>query len=340
MTAFLSPLLQDPQFNNQGNFLVSGLIWFYEAGTTTPLLAYQDESGTIAWSNPIVLNARGETGGQIWLAGGQSYKMILETPPDYGQQHGTVISVFDDVTGVNDATSVQTVNNWIPFTATTVHPSSGVAFYVDGDYLSTFQDQRRLKITCNAGTVYGGIVSTAYNNSLDTTLVTVDADNGTSIAGTSAVSYGFVETSPSSIPVAVTVDSDDLIGISWDGSALSVNVDGSTYTQWPIETTQTEFSALTVLGNAVLTAANFPSTLANPGRINIAGLEVKWGQDTIGTGATTITFAAAFPTACLNVYLTTYDAATHTGYVTTLAPASFTAKAVSSGTFSWLAIGY
>ena len=80
-TTYLSPILNDAQFNDDGTFLVGGLIWFYAAGTTTPATAYTTNTDSTAWSNPIVLDARGETGGEIWLDPSISYKMVLEAVP-------------------------------------------------------------------------------------------------------------------------------------------------------------------------------------------------------------------------------------------------------------------
>ena len=80
--AYLSPILQDCQFSDDCTFLAGGLIWFYEAGTSTPLLAYTSPDASVAWTNPIQLNARGETGGEIWLKAGSSYKIILEGAPE------------------------------------------------------------------------------------------------------------------------------------------------------------------------------------------------------------------------------------------------------------------
>ena len=149
-----------------------------------------------------MLNARGETGGEIWLTGGQGYKMILETPPAYGQSHGVMISTFDNVSGVNDIGAQAAVNNWIPFTASTVSPNSSTSFYVSGDYLTTFQENRRIKATADAGTVYGRISNVSYNVTSDITTVYVVCDSG-DLTGFSAVSYGLIETDPSSIPIAV-----------------------------------------------------------------------------------------------------------------------------------------
>ena len=101
--AYLSPILQNAQFSDDGTFLNGGLIWFYATGTSTPLTAYQDGAATTPWPNPIVLNARGETGGEIWLDG--IYKMVLQGAPLVGETNGPAISTFDNIYGVNAPTS-------------------------------------------------------------------------------------------------------------------------------------------------------------------------------------------------------------------------------------------
>ena len=101
--AYLSPILQNAQFSDDGTFLNGGLIWFYATGTSTPLTAYQDGAATTPWPNPIVLNARGETGGEIWLDG--IYKLVLQGAPLIGETNGPAISTFDNIYGVNAPTS-------------------------------------------------------------------------------------------------------------------------------------------------------------------------------------------------------------------------------------------
>jgi hypothetical protein len=59
-------------FDNNGVPLAGGLIYTYAAGTTTPQATYTTSAGTIAHTNPIVLNSAGRVpGGEIWLAVGQ-----------------------------------------------------------------------------------------------------------------------------------------------------------------------------------------------------------------------------------------------------------------------------
>lgn len=195
--AYLSPILQQSQFDDNGNFLAGGLIWSYAAGTTTPQAVYTDSTAATAWPNPITLDARGESGGEIWLAAGSSYKFVLESAPEYGQTHGEQISVFDEVTGVNDTVTIPSTNNWIEFAGTPTY-ISGTSFSVAGDQRSTFQVDRRLKSVNSGGTIYSSILSRSY--AAGATTVTVLNDTGSLDAGLSTIYYSFVETDPSSIP--------------------------------------------------------------------------------------------------------------------------------------------
>jgi len=264
--AYLSPLLNDAQFNDDCTFLAGGLIWFYQAGTSTPLLAYTTPVADTAWSNPIQLDQRGETGGEIWLKSGSSYKIILEGPPEYGQAHGVVISTFDNITGVNDP-GTTTIQNWVAFTGTPTYISA-TSFSVTGDQRTTFLESRRLKTTNTAGTIYSTVVSSAYATGVTT--VTVSNDYGQALdSGLSAVSYGFVETGAvSSIPIAVNAGSaasgsQYQMWIDYDGTNLkwAKNTDIASAT-WPINVTAaanasgaTFFATATAGGEADIGAA-------------------------------------------------------------------------------------
>lgn len=195
--AYLSPILQQSQFDDNGNFLAGGLIWSYAAGTTTPQAVYTDSTAATAWPNPITLDARGESGGEIWLTAGSSYKFVLESAPEYGQTHGEQISVFDEVTGVNDTVTIPSTNNWILFAGTPTY-ISGTSFSVAGDQRTTFQTYRRLKSSNSGGTIYSSILTQSYGAGVTT--VTVLNDTGSLDSGLNSVYYSFVETDPSSIP--------------------------------------------------------------------------------------------------------------------------------------------
>jgi hypothetical protein len=197
--AYLSPILQQNQFTGNANFLAGGLIWSYVAGTTTPQAAYTNSLANTAWPNPIVLNQRGEPGGEIWLAAGQTYKFVLEEAPFYGQTHGVVVSTFDNVAGVNDATISTITPNWIAYSGTPTYISS-TSFSVAGDQRTIFQYFRRLKTINNSGAQYSTILSSTFAAGITTVVVSNDPANALD-SGLSQVYYSFVETSPSSIPL-------------------------------------------------------------------------------------------------------------------------------------------
>jgi hypothetical protein len=79
-TVLLSPVGNGQQFfDNVGNILSGGLIYQYQAGSSTPLATYTTVNGTIANSNPIILNSAGRCDNEIWMQVGYSYKFILQT---------------------------------------------------------------------------------------------------------------------------------------------------------------------------------------------------------------------------------------------------------------------
>lgn len=110
MTVNLSALAGAGQqfFDNNGNPLSGGKIYTYQAGTTTPLTTYTTNSGTIAHTNPIVLDAAGRvpSGGEIWLTLGIGYKFVVKTSSE------VLIATYDNIPSsaqppaANDADSI------------------------------------------------------------------------------------------------------------------------------------------------------------------------------------------------------------------------------------------
>lgn len=74
--ATLSPAPKLQFFDANGDPLVGGKLYSYQAGTTTPLATYTSQSGATANTNPIILDSRGEA--NVWL-GTASYKLALYT---------------------------------------------------------------------------------------------------------------------------------------------------------------------------------------------------------------------------------------------------------------------
>ena len=65
-------------FDDNGVPLAGGLIYTYQAGSSTPLATYTTNAGTVANANPIVLDAAGRVPQEIWLLTGFSYKFVLQ----------------------------------------------------------------------------------------------------------------------------------------------------------------------------------------------------------------------------------------------------------------------
>jgi len=105
MAVFLSPVfgVAGQLFDNNGNPLAGGKIYTYTAGTTTPAATYTSSLGSIAHSNPIVLDGAGRVpNGEIWLTDGITYKFVVE------DSASNLIGTYDNLSGIN--------SNFVAFT--------------------------------------------------------------------------------------------------------------------------------------------------------------------------------------------------------------------------------
>lgn len=121
-------------FANDGTVLSGGKLYTYAAGTSTPLTSYTTNAGTIARSNPIVLDSSGRVpgSGEIWITSA-SYKFVLNDSTD------ALIATYDNVSGIG-AASYQ-VQNFTGNAVTTVFTLSAASFgenytfvYINGVY--------------------------------------------------------------------------------------------------------------------------------------------------------------------------------------------------------------
>jgi microcystin-dependent protein len=95
MAVNLSPIGNGQQFfDNNGIPLNGGLLYTYQAGSTTVLTNYTDISGSIANSNPIVLDSAGRCATEIWLTYGLNYKFVLKTSAS------VTIGTYDNIYGI------------------------------------------------------------------------------------------------------------------------------------------------------------------------------------------------------------------------------------------------
>jgi len=100
MAVFLSPVggVAAQFFTNTGAVLTGGKLYTYAAGTTTPLPSYTTNSGNVARTNPVVLDAAGRVpgSGEIWITSA-SYKFVLTDSTD------VLIATYDNVSGIGAA---------------------------------------------------------------------------------------------------------------------------------------------------------------------------------------------------------------------------------------------
>jgi len=95
MSVNLSPIGNGFQFlTTTGLPLNGGLLYTYQAGSSTPLATYTDVNGTTANTNPIVLGTDGRPQNEIWLTYGYNYKFVLK---DSG---GVTIQSYDNLYGI------------------------------------------------------------------------------------------------------------------------------------------------------------------------------------------------------------------------------------------------
>lgn len=99
--ADLLPVLKQKFFNTNGAPLAGGKLYSYEAGTSTPVATFTDQSGLAANTNPIILNANGEA--DVWIKSG-AYKFVLT------DSLGAIQWTVDNVQSSSSSSSGTTTN--------------------------------------------------------------------------------------------------------------------------------------------------------------------------------------------------------------------------------------
>lgn len=198
MSYNLSPLFNGvSQFDTSGNLLVGGKLYWYLAGTTTPVTVYKDNAGGASQTQPIILDGRGQPQYPIWLLSGQSYKVILTDANDV-----PIGEPIDNIVGINDTGAAAANSEWVTFAGAPTYVDA-THFSVAGDQRTTFQQYRRVRATVTAGTVYG-VISAAPSYAAGVTSVTVTLDSGSLDAGLTAVAVGILAAQSQSIPTVIT----------------------------------------------------------------------------------------------------------------------------------------
>jgi hypothetical protein len=216
-SVLLSPYGNGQQFfDDNGIPLAGGLIYTYQAGSSTPLATYTDNGGNIPNSNPIVLDASGRTPNEIWLFTGYSYKFVLKNADD------VLIQTLDNIYPILQ--NAPTTSPAIP-TGGIIIWSGSTGSVPGGWYLcdgTNGTPDLRDRFIVGAGNTYavnatGGsadavVVSHTHTASSvvtdpghkHTTLSTTNASPGSSVPTMSGVSTADTSTATTGITVATT----------------------------------------------------------------------------------------------------------------------------------------
>ena len=150
-TTTLAPTPKLQFFDLNGAPLSGGLLYTYEAGSTTPLTTYTDSTGVSANTNPIILDSRGEA--NVWLAG-DIYKFALYT------SDSVLIWTVDNINGSTFASNATGNGTTTAFSVV----NGFTAIYINGVY------QNRNTYTVTSGTVtfsqappYTSTIEVVYN---------------------------------------------------------------------------------------------------------------------------------------------------------------------------------
>ncbi len=196
-TCFLAPdPIQSTNFIPGTNTPASGAqLFFYTAqSVSTKATVYKDMNGSVAHSNPIVLDTGGNipSGGEVWFPQGTAFKVVFAPATDSDPPTSPYWSK-DNLSGQNDVTGAQ--SEWVQGPTPTF--LSATSFSLAGDQTLTFTAGRRVKTTNTGGTIYSTIVTSVFGS---VTTVTVVNDTGVLDAGLSAVFYGLISAVNTSEP--------------------------------------------------------------------------------------------------------------------------------------------
>lgn len=245
----LSPLFNDAQLDNNGLPLSGGMIYWYLAGTTTPVIVYSESSGSVANTNPVILNTRGEPVQPIWLPTGSTYKAVLN------DSLGNLIRTVDNISGVNDTTT-PVISEWVLYAGAATY-ISGTSFSVTGDATATFDNNRRVKATVS-GTDRYGTVNGAPVYALGVTTVTLTLDSGVLDSSLATVYYGFLDPAYPSFDTT-GVNNNTKAGIqsqTWTAFTTAGSSGVYTLTPNPVITAYTANQRFNVTFNAASAATN------------------------------------------------------------------------------------
>lgn len=164
--AELAPVLKHKFTDANDEPLAGGKLYTYQAGTTTPLATYTDQSGSSANTNPIILDANGEC--NLWLSAAGTYKFVLTNSADATQW--TVDNVRGSSAQENDGFESLAVDN----------------ISLDGNTISTLDTNGNLVLTPN------GTGKVRFSSATATTVPYFDANKDLVSSSVTPTELGYV----------------------------------------------------------------------------------------------------------------------------------------------------
>lgn len=171
MTVKLAPVQRLQYFAADGiTPAAGGKIFTYLAGTATKAATYTTSAGTVANSNPIILNSAGRTPYGVWLTAGIDYKFV-QAPSTDTDPPASPIFTEDYLSGINDTGET---SQWE--TSLVAPTYQGVStFTLAGDQTVKFHIGRRVRLSQTSGYNYVTIMKSVYTTL--TTITISDADS-------------------------------------------------------------------------------------------------------------------------------------------------------------------
>lgn len=198
-----SPIGNEQYFDNDGNPLSGGKIYYYQGGSfTIKRNTYSDSAGTIFNTNPIVLNSAGRSATEVFVEISGSYNIVL------ANSDGTILQSWENVSptlgggGYPSDVTIQTITanaaqSVFTLSSTYVPGTNDLQVYVNGlrllkttDYTETSANTFTLTAnSLSAGDLVTSVITapinvvntnqTSYTPTLSTGGTTANVGNGT-----------------------------------------------------------------------------------------------------------------------------------------------------------------
>ena len=219
MTAALTPVPKIQFFANDGTPLVGGKLYSYAAGTTTPLATYTTYAGTVANTNPVILDSRGEA--NVWLDDAL-YKLAL-----YDADNALIWTV-DNISSINSGIFTGPVSGTTGTFSGALTAASGTFSGPVSGTTGTFSGV----LYAPAGASMGAVLGTtgAFSSTLNVTGVST-LTAGAVVQGLTIGEGGGVTTSNTALGVsALTSNTNSGANTAVGFEALKLNLTGDSNT--------------------------------------------------------------------------------------------------------------